>query len=59
MKKLEDIVQNEDKDNPLSDDQITSELKKNGFSIARRTTAKYRENLNIPPKHLRKSTQKV
>lgn len=54
MKQLEDIVSNEDKSNPLSDDQITAELKKLGMNIARRTTAKYRENLNIPPKHLRK-----
>lgn len=54
IKKLEEIVQTEDKSNPFSDDQLTEELKKHGFIIARRTTAKYRENLNIPPKHLRK-----
>ena len=54
MKKLEEIVNTEDKSEPLSDEQLTQELKKQGFNIARRTTAKYRENLSIPPKHLRK-----
>jgi RNA polymerase sigma-54 factor len=54
MKKIEDIIEAEDKKNPLSDEKITAELKNYGFNIARRTTAKYRENLNIQPKHLRK-----
>ncbi len=56
MKKLEEIIAEEDKENPFSDDQLTIELKKYGFQIARRTTAKYRENLNISPKHIRKQT---
>lgn len=54
MKTLESIIENEDKTNPKSDDDLTQELEKLGFKIARRTTAKYRENLNIPPKHIRK-----
>mgnify|MGYP000895085448 CR=1 FL=1 len=54
MKTIEEMIDNEDKMNPYSDDQITIELDKLGYKIARRTTAKYRENLNIPPKHLRK-----
>ncbi|MFY7861981.1 MAG: RNA polymerase sigma-54 factor, partial [Chitinophagales bacterium] len=55
MKKLEEIIANENKLEPFSDDFLTEELKKHGFKIARRTTAKYRENLNIPPKHIRKN----
>jgi RNA polymerase sigma-54 factor len=55
MKKLEEIVASENKDEPFSDESLTDELKKHGFKIARRTTAKYRENLNIPPKHIRKT----
>lgn len=54
MKTIEDLVENEDKNNPFSDDEITQELEKLGFKIARRTAAKYRENLKIPSKHQRK-----
>lgn len=55
MKKLEEIVAAENKQDPYSDDELTDELKKSGYTIARRTTAKYRENLHIPPRHLRKN----
>jgi RNA polymerase sigma-54 factor len=58
MKVIEGMVADEDKSNPLSDDQITINLENLGYRIARRTTAKYRENLNIPPKHYRKLTAK-
>lgn len=54
MKTLESLIESEDKSKPKSDDVLTKELEDLGFKIARRTTAKYRENLNIPPKHLRK-----
>ena len=54
MKNIEDLIENENKLNPFSDDDITIELEKMGYKIARRTVAKYRENLKIPPKHARK-----
>jgi RNA polymerase sigma-54 factor len=54
MKSIEDLIENENKSNPYSDDDITIELEKMGYKIARRTAAKYRENLKIPPKHARK-----
>jgi RNA polymerase sigma-54 factor len=51
---LTDLIQGEQRDNPLSDDQLTELLKENGYHIARRTVAKYREQLNIPVARLRK-----
>ena len=51
---LRDIVEGEDKKRPLSDDDIKMELTRQGFPIARRTVAKYREQLGIPIARLRK-----
>lgn len=51
---LKDIIDKEDKSKPLSDDVLTAEMKKKGFPIARRTVAKYREQMNIPIARLRK-----
>ncbi|MFN5959323.1 MAG: RNA polymerase factor sigma-54 [Planctomyces sp.] len=51
---LQDIIDKEDKKNPLSDDDLSEELKKRGLEIARRTVAKYRGQLNIPTGRLRK-----
>lgn len=51
---LRDIIDAEDKKHPLSDDVIKEELAKRGFPIARRTVAKYREQLGIPIARLRK-----
>ena len=51
---LKKIVEAEDKKKPLSDDRICSMLKDKGYNIARRTVAKYREQLNIPVARLRK-----
>jgi RNA polymerase sigma-54 factor len=51
---LRDIVDNEPKHAPLSDDKLEKILKKRGYNIARRTVAKYREQLNIPVARLRK-----
>ncbi|MEM1326050.1 MAG: RNA polymerase factor sigma-54 [Bacteroidota bacterium] len=53
-RELEDIVAAENKRKPLSDDKLTKLLKEKGYSIARRTVAKYREQLNIPVARLRK-----
>ena len=51
---LRDLVDAEDKRKPLSDDQIKDLLAEKGFPIARRTVAKYREQLSIPIARLRK-----
>ena len=51
---VRDSVDNEDKTNPLTDDELTAILKSKGYTIARRTVAKYREQLGIPVARLRK-----
>lgn len=51
---LSDLVEAEEKDKPLSDDRLTDLLKEKGYNIARRTVAKYREQLGIPVARLRK-----
>lgn len=51
---LQDIVDNENKRKPLTDEKLAKHLKEKGYSIARRTVAKYREQLNIPVARLRK-----
>jgi RNA polymerase sigma-54 factor len=52
--KLRVIIDNEDKNNPLNDDEIVEKLTEQGIHIARRTVAKYRKILNIPPARQRK-----
>jgi RNA polymerase sigma-54 factor len=51
---LSDCIESEDKSKPLTDEQLTTILKEKGYNIARRTVAKYREQLNIPVARLRK-----
>lgn len=51
---LKDLVAAEDKKKPLTDEQLMNELKEKGYPIARRTVAKYREQLGIPVARLRK-----
>lgn len=51
---LRELVDAEDKSKPLSDDTIRAEMQRRGFPIARRTVAKYREQLGIPVARLRK-----
>jgi RNA polymerase sigma-54 factor len=51
---LQNCVEGEDKVKPLTDEQLTKILKEKGYPIARRTVAKYREQLNIPVARLRK-----
>lgn len=51
---LKEIIGNEDKMKPLSDDRLEEMLVARGYQIARRTVAKYREQLNIPVARLRK-----
>ncbi len=52
--KMKKLVEQEDKENPLSDIEIEEILAKENFRIARRTVAKYRKQLRIPPSHIRK-----
>lgn len=54
LKNLGEIIDAEDKRNPLSDRELTDALAKSGFDIARRTVAKYRERLGHPVARLRK-----
>ncbi len=51
---LQEIINNENKHRPLSDEAITAKLKEGGFDIARRTVAKYRERIGAPVARLRK-----
>jgi RNA polymerase sigma-54 factor len=53
-KALAELVANEDPAKPFSDSRIVKELDEKGIHIARRTVAKYRDELNILPSHLRK-----
>jgi len=51
---LSNCVDNEDKKKPFTDEQLVRVLKEKGYKLARRTVAKYREQLNIPVARLRK-----
>ncbi|QES88636.1 RNA polymerase factor sigma-54 [Rhizosphaericola mali] len=51
---LSDVIEEENKKKPLSDERLTTILQEKGYNIARRTVAKYREQLNIPVARLRK-----
>ncbi len=51
---LEECIADEDKRKPLADEKLTEILKERGYTIARRTVAKYREAMNIPVARLRK-----
>ena len=53
-KLLDEMINAEDKKNPLSDQELTDMMKEKGYNIARRTVAKYREQLDIPVARLRK-----
>lgn len=56
---IKSMVENEDTQRPLSDNKITQLLKQEGIQIARRTVAKYREELFIPPSNERKRLVKL
>jgi len=51
---LKKLIDNEDKSKPLSDDKLEGLLREKGYTIARRTVAKYREQLGLPVARLRK-----
>jgi RNA polymerase sigma-54 factor len=52
--KLLEIIGNEDKSNPLSDEDLVDKLSLSGYPVARRTVTKYRKMLNIPSSRQRK-----
>lgn len=55
IKKIaKELIENEDKQNPLTDEQLVAVLAEHGYPIARRTVAKYRDLLGIPVARLRK-----
>ena len=51
---VKELIDNEDKANPLNDDTLVEGLEEKGYKIARRTVAKYREQMNIPVARMRK-----
>ncbi|MGP8215003.1 MAG: RNA polymerase factor sigma-54 [Bacteroidia bacterium] len=51
---LKEMIENEDKKNPLNDEAIVELLEKRGYKLARRTVAKYREQLELPVARMRK-----
>ncbi len=51
--KVRELIDNEDKSHPITDDELVDILHQNGYAIARRTVAKYREQLGIPVARLR------
>ena len=51
---LQDCIENEQKRRPLTDERLTEIIQEKGYQIARRTVAKYREQLNIPVARLRR-----
>ncbi len=53
-KALQECVDNENKRKPLTDDQLVDAMTQKGYKVARRTIAKYRDQLNIPKARLRK-----
>ncbi len=53
-KALRELVDEEDKNKPLTDDELVEAMEKQGYNVARRTIAKYRDQLGIPKARLRK-----
>ena len=51
---LSECIENENKKKPVTDEKLADILKEKGYLIARRTVAKYREQLNIPVARMRK-----
>jgi len=57
--KLQEIVDNEDKTKPFSDDALVEQLAKHGIKVARRTVTKYRKAMNIPSSRQRRDWTKA
>ncbi len=52
--KLQEIIDGESKQSPLSDDELVKELAKHGLTVARRTVTKYRKAMSIPSSRQRR-----
>ncbi len=57
--KLQELIDKEDKSDPYSDDELVGELKKHGFTAARRTITKYRKKMDIPSSRQRRDWTQV
>ncbi len=57
--KLQELIDKEDKSDPYSDDELVGELKKHGFTAARRTITKYRKKMGIPSSRQRRDWTQV
>lgn len=53
---LRELIENENKRHPLADEALAAELKKQGYNVARRTVAKYRDMIGFPTARMRKET---
>jgi len=56
---IQDIINNENPENPFSDEEVVNLLKEKGITVARRTIAKYRDILNIPASNKRKKINMI
>ena len=56
--KLREVIEQEDKTNPVTDDQLVEIMHESGYPIARRTVAKYREQMDIPVARIRRQLLK-
>ena len=56
--KLQEVIENEDKTNPITDDQLVEIMHAAGYPIARRTVAKYRDQMSIPIARMRRQMSK-
>ena len=56
--KLREVIEQEDKSSPVTDDQLVEIMHQSGYPIARRTVAKYREQLGIPVARMRRQLLK-
>ena len=52
--RLKEMIESEDKHNPISDEELTEKLNAKGYTIARRTVTKYREQFRYPTARLRR-----
>lgn len=56
---IQEIISNENSENPVSDEEVVNLLKEKGITVARRTIAKYRDILNIPASNKRKKINMI
>jgi RNA polymerase sigma-54 factor len=57
--KLQEVVDQEDKSNPYSDEELVQQLEKHGLKVARRTITKYRQKMGIPGSRQRRDWAKI